>query len=61
MVNFSSALLEPDIKAKNDILTNFPSITGKGSEYTDSLKEAREQFQVVIKLLDDIQVMEEGR
>ena len=64
MVSLLSGFLGKETKGKYDALTNLPAIAGKGDEYNEYLagmNEAHQQFQTLIKLLDDIEVMEEGR
>jgi len=61
MVNLLNGFLGRDQKGKYDILNNLASIAGKGNEFINGLTEAHQQFQTLVKLLDDIEAMEEGR
>jgi len=64
MVNLLAGFLGKETKGKYDVLTNLPAIAGKGNEYNEymaGMNEAHQQFQVLGKILDDIEAMEDGR
>ncbi|MCL2602305.1 MAG: DUF5312 domain-containing protein [Treponema sp.] len=60
MFNIVKAILGQDGKAK-EVMPNLAIIAGKGDEFMNGLNEACRQLEIAIKLLDDIQIMEDGR
>jgi len=61
MVNILSGILGRDTRTKYDTLSNLAKIAGKGSQFMTTLDETIQQFQQVLKLMDDIEAMENGR
>ena len=61
MVNLLNGFRGRDPRGIYGVLTNLSSITGKGSQFIVALDETIQQFQKVLKILDDIEAMEEGR
>ena len=61
MVNILGGFLGRDPRSRYGILSNFSSIAGKGSQFINGLNETIQQFQKVVKLLDEIEAMEDGR
>jgi len=61
MVNLLGGFLGRDSRGKYDILTNLSTLAGKSAQYINGLNETVQHFQKVVKLMDDIEVMEDGR
>jgi hypothetical protein len=61
MINILNGILGKDAKGKYDTLANMSKLAGKGSRFAVSIGETIQQFQKVLQLLDDIEVMEAGR
>ncbi|MCL2381562.1 MAG: DUF5312 domain-containing protein [Treponema sp.] len=61
MVSLLSGFIGHDTKGKYDILNNLSAIAGRNSEYTGGLNETVKQFQILGKLLDDIEATEDIR
>ena len=58
LVNVLGGILGKDLRGKYDTLSNRAKIAGKDNQFISSLDEAIEKFQTVIKILNDLQVME---
>ena len=61
MVNIINGILGKDSRAKYSTLSNLAKIAGKDSQFNARLGEIVKQFQDVLKILDDIEAMENGR
>jgi hypothetical protein len=61
MLNLLGGFLGRDPRGRYDILSNFSTIAGKGSQFINGLNETLQQFQMLVKLLEDIEAMEDGR
>lgn len=61
MANLLAGFLGRETKTKYDTLANLSSVAGKEADYNKGLSETLQQFQTLTKLLDDIEVMEDGR
>jgi len=61
MVNILGGILGRDPRSRYGVLTNLTGIAGKGNQFINGLNDSIQQFQTVIKLLDEIEAMEEGR
>ena len=61
MVSLLNGFLGRDTKGKYESLSNFSNFAGKGDTYINNMDEAMQQFQTVVKLLEEIEAMEEGR
>jgi len=61
MVNILSGILGRDTRTKYDTLSNLAKMAGKGNQFMTSLDETIQQFQQVLKLMDDIEAMETSR
>jgi len=61
MLNLLNGILGRENKGKYEGLSNLAKITGKDSQVIAGLDLTYQQFQKVLKLLDDIEAMENGR
>jgi len=61
MINTLNAILGKDGKGKYFPLTNLPTVVGKNTEFIAGMNEVVQKFQLVAKVLDDIEIMESGR
>jgi len=61
MLNLLGGFLGRDSRGKYDILSNLSVLAGKSGQFIGGLNETIQQFQTLVKLLGDIEVMEEGR
>ena len=61
MVNLINGILGQDSKTRYDTLSNMAKFSGKENLFLSGLNEIMKQFQIVSKLLDDIETMEMGR
>ena len=63
MVNILNGILGKDSRAKYDTLANLSKMAGKDKDniFIAGLNETAQQFQKVLKILDDIEAMESGR
>jgi len=61
MVNTLSGILGKPSWGKYDTLTNLAKIVGKDKRFIESIGEVFQQFQMVLKLLHDMEAMENGR
>ena len=61
MVNILGGILGRDTRGKYDSLSNLAKMTGKSGRFSTDLEETVQQFQMLIKLLNDIDAMENGR
>jgi len=61
MASLLGGFLGRESKGKYDTLANLSSIAGKDSSYDKGLSETLQQFEMLTKLLDDIEAMEDGR
>ena len=60
MVNILGGILGRDTRSKYLSLTNLPKISGKDNKFINGVGDVIQQFKKVLKLLDDIEVMESG-
>ena len=58
IVNVLNGILGKDTKGKYFPLTNLAKVTGKNNQFIFQMAEIIGQFQTVLKLLDDINIME---
>ena len=61
MINILNGILGKDTRGRYDTLANLSQLAGKGSMFLTGLEEIVQLFQRFIKLLDDIEAMENGR
>jgi hypothetical protein len=61
MINILSGILGRDSMGKYFPLANLSKIAGRDSQFIPGINNAIQKFQLVIKLLDDIEIMESGR
>jgi hypothetical protein len=61
MFNTLNGILGRDTKGKYFPLTNLPKVVGKNTQFIAGINDAIQKFQVVVKVLDDIEIMENGR
>ena len=61
MMNIINGILGRDSRSKYDTLVNLAKLGGRDSQFNVGLSESVTVFQIVIKLLDEIEVMEYGR
>ena len=60
MINILNGILGRDSRAKYDSLTNLDMMVGKNDQFITRLDETIQQFQRVLTILDEIDVMETG-
>ena len=60
MVNILGGILGRDTRGKYLSLTNLSKISGKDNKFINGAGDVIQQFRKVLKLLDDIEVMESG-
>ena len=58
MVNILNGILGKDSRAKYDTLTNLSKMAGKDNIFIAGLNETVQQFQKVLKILDDVETTE---
>jgi hypothetical protein len=61
MVNTLSGILGKEVRGKYDTLINLDKIAGKDKGFIEGIDEAIQQFQTVLKLLNDMEIMENVR
>ena len=61
MVNILTGILGKDPRNKYGPLSNLSDLAGRGNQFVNGLGESVLQFQKVVKLLDEIEAMEDGR
>ena len=61
MVNILGGILGRDTRARYDTLANLSHVAGKGTAFITGLEETIQLFQRLLKILDDIEAMENGR
>ena len=61
MMNILNGILGRDTKGRYGALTNLTKIAGKDGQFIAGLDETSQMFQRVVKLLDDIEAMENVR
>ena len=61
MVNILNGIAGQDAKGRYDSLSNITKMVGRDNHFMAGLDETIQQFQKVLKLLDDIETMENGR
>jgi len=61
MVNLLNGITAKDSRGKLDVLSNLEKMAKKDSRFMSGLSEIIQQFQTVLKLLDDIETMETRR
>ena len=61
MVKILNGILGKDVRGRYYSLTNLSKVAGKGGQFLTGLEETVQQFQRMIKILDDINLLEYGR
>jgi len=61
LVNIMGGILGRDTRTRYDTLSNLAKMPGKGDQFIKSLDETVQQLQQVLRLLDDIKSLENGR
>jgi hypothetical protein len=61
MINTLNGILGKDDKGKYFPLTNLSKIAGKDSQFITGMNDVIQKFQFVLKVLDDVEIMESGR
>jgi len=61
MINILNGMLGKDTTGKYNTLSNLTKLAGKDGLFNAGIDAAVKQFQHVLKLLDDIEIMENGR
>jgi hypothetical protein len=61
MVNILGGIIGKDIRGKYFPMTNLPKVAGKNSKFVPGISEVIQKFQFVLKVLNDIEIMESGR
>jgi truncated hemoglobin YjbI len=61
MVNTLSGIIGKEVRGKYDTLINLPKIAGQDKGFLEGIGEAIQQFQTVLKLLNDMEAMENVR
>jgi len=61
MFNTLNGILGKDSKGKYFPLTNLQKVIGKNTQFIAGINDAIQKFQLVVKVLDDIEIMESGR
>jgi hypothetical protein len=61
MVNILNGILGRDGKGKYFPLTNLTKVIGRDTQFITGINDVIQKFQLVTKLLEDIEIMESGR
>ena len=61
MADLLGGILGRDLSGRHESLTNLGKIIGKDSRFIPGITEIIQQFQKVISILDEIEIMESGR
>jgi len=61
MINILNGILGRDTRGRYEGLANLTNLAGKGPQFLSGVEETVQLFQRFIKLLDDIDAMENGR
>jgi hypothetical protein len=61
IINALNGILGRDGKGKYFPLTNLSKVAGKDTQFVTGISDVIQKFELVVKLLDDIEIMENGR
>jgi hypothetical protein len=61
MINILSGILSKDSKGKYSPLINLPKVSGKNPQFISGVTDIIQKFQFVVKVMEDIEIMENGK